>query len=698
MRTIRVTNLLEPFQTFYRYGRWDQYAQALDKWGPEWLLELRLQRLALHVHPLCHVDSGFEWTPRLRFLVEVVRASTPVEELIQYCREFCSAGDHIAAAGALEGAVMLVMNTGNSLRDLQKLDDLIEEVMGTAGNQACAMTSFCISRSFTKIVGSGDFDSSLYFGRLARGHAFKTGSVSLSIRAAWAAGFALTYTGDFPALRIIVDDIQPLLEAKEASSNAVLQMQTLTGLYHYFEGRGEKAEVIFRNVLDHPHALELPPYAWLMASGSLLMTISELGRTSEAEKLSEQIRLRAIPEKNYLFWSCVHYCHGVYELMRQKAYEAYLHGMEGMEYGRLSGSPLPELQNALVVAQSLVDLKRTDEAGSFLNDWINTWCATGFRYFAACGAMEMARALLDQGRLDRAGEYYERAIHFTPMGSELNVVNRPAGFVESLRQEIQARQEECHLWKDQENAVIRIQTFGGFEMFAGDRLVFDQKRKGIRSQLLLKALIVHGGVRVSRDLLLDLLWPDTDGDMAVNNLKVMISRLRKAMNQALGRQFPWLVVEQGCITLDNAFCTVDCLRFREQMRAARKRDCSIEKMKEILDVYTGDFLPEHVADPWVERYRCRLREEYVQGALLMSRMCLQLNRSEEALYYLQKARALSVANEQVFAMLMHVFIDMGFPSEALRTFQQARVVLKKEVDTLPGPILLSLARQAHEVS
>jgi hypothetical protein len=177
------------------------------------------------------------------------------------------------------------------------------------------------------------------------------------------------------------------------------------------------------------------------------------------------------------------------------------------------------------------------------------------------------------------------------------VLNRPADFVESLRRELRPTASEMESWKDPGNSVVNIQTFGRFKVTVHELPLDDRAWRGAKSKALLKALIVHGGTRVPRDAVLDMLWPDTDGDMASNNLKVMLSRVRKigAVNQQ--DQIPWIIVHHGEISLSRKYCSVDCLRFRDALAKALARDEEIDGLKEALGLYTDDFLPNEVSEP-----------------------------------------------------------------------------------------------------
>jgi DNA-binding SARP family transcriptional activator len=697
MRKLPLEKFSEPFRACFEHGRWDLYAKSLAEQGPVWLLEMDMPRLGMHLQPLLEVPELVEWTPQLCFLANCMKPETDADNLQRYYAMFSEAGDQAAAAATVTAAVLDIWNSGRDVGRLNRWDENIETLLVSVGDDPLLLAGLYAGKSFIAMEGRDDFDVALECARLSREHSSRAKSPSLMVHSAWLTGMALSIRGDFPAIAILIQDTLHLLDQEGVSYTAVSQMKMLAGLLEYFEGRFAEAEAIFHEVFDHPLTAQLPATAWLLVSGPLLIASSEIGKKGEVDALADLIRLRIQeqPDNHFLF-TCIHYSLGISALILERPYDALLHGQEGIKHSTLmGGGTIHEQQSALIIAQALVDLGRIDEGADFLAEWLERWRGSGFLFFAACGAMEMARLKLRTGNPDLARMYFDMAVGFTSKGAELRVLNRPADFVESLRRELRPTASEMESWKDPGNSVVNIQTFGRFKVTVHELPLDDRAWRGAKSKALLKALIVHGGTRVPRDAVLDMLWPDTDGDMASNNLKVMLSRVRKigAVNQD---QIPWIVVRHGEISLSRKYCSVDCLRFRDALAKALARDEEIEGLKEALGLYTDDFLPNDVSESWIDRFRLELRELFLRGVLRLAEHCASNRRNEEALPYLQRAVQMGFVNEQLYGRLMRAYIDLGYPSMALQVFKQAKEALKSELDILPGPALLAIARHARE--
>jgi len=238
---------------------------------------------------------------------------------------------------------------------------------------------------------------------------------------------------------------------------------------------------------------------------------------------------------------------------------------------------------------------------------------------------------------------------------------------------------------------VEIQTLGSFCLKMNGRPLYDRLWKGRRSKELLKAIIALGGSKVSMEKLSLLLWPDSDGDRAFNNLKMALSRLRRIG----GEEFPilssWLVVKHQRVSLVRSVCRVDALEFGRKLEKIRNSE-SEQLLQQALVLYTNDFLPQDET-PWINNFRDHMRTLFVEGVLHFS--SLKYREVEASLAFLEQARHLAPLNENVYARLMEHYLKAGFPATALDVFYKAEKIIFLQAGIAPGGVLQSLARQAQ---
>ena len=77
---------------------------------------------------------------------------------------------------------------------------------------------------------------------------------------------------------------------------------------------------------------------------------------------------------------------------------------------------------------------------------------------------------------------------------------------------------------------------------------------------MLKALIALGGKGIDEERLMDILWPEADGDQAYSALTTTLSRLRQLLGEKV------LEVQAGRVTLNPRYCWVDVWTFEGPRR------------------------------------------------------------------------------------------------------------------------------------
>lgn len=155
---------------------------------------------------------------------------------------------------------------------------------------------------------------------------------------------------------------------------------------------------------------------------------------------------------------------------------------------------------------------------------------------------------------------------------------------------------------------IRIQTLGGLSIEKdGNTLPLGGKLPK-RPLQLLKLLITENG-HIAAGRAAELLWPELDGDNAVNNLKATANRLRKLLGAEAVFQ------KDGAIRLNRQSCWVDSWTFSDIIGQANSSEkLSNDCIGKTLELYRGDFLPEDDDLPWVLPARAKLRHDFLSLA------------------------------------------------------------------------------------
>ena len=171
-----------------------------------------------------------------------------------------------------------------------------------------------------------------------------------------------------------------------------------------------------------------------------------------------------------------------------------------------------------------------------------------------------------------------------------------------------------------ERPPVHIRTLGGFSVlrYGVEVPVSDWQSRKARD--LVKRLVVRRGSAVTRDALVDALWPDDDPSKTANRLSVALSTVRGVMDPE--KQFPadhFMRADQSSVALDLDHVSVDIERFladaAEGLRALddQPADAALLLMSAEAS-YTGDFLEEDAYEDWAVTLREHARTTYVEVA------------------------------------------------------------------------------------
>ena len=143
---------------------------------------------------------------------------------------------------------------------------------------------------------------------------------------------------------------------------------------------------------------------------------------------------------------------------------------------------------------------------------------------------------------------------------------------------------------------IEIRTLGAFEVLDDGQPMPTSEWGSKRARTLLKRLVAADGWPVTRDELIDLLWPDELSDRLNARLSVQLSAVRRVLRGAV-------VADRSAVRLDLDAVDVDVTSWKR-----------LDDDAAIVDRYLGDFLPDDRFDDWTAPVREALRARFVEAA------------------------------------------------------------------------------------
>jgi DNA-binding SARP family transcriptional activator len=229
---------------------------------------------------------------------------------------------------------------------------------------------------------------------------------------------------------------------------------------------------------------------------------------------------------------------------------------------------------------------------------------------------------------------------------------------------------------------VAVRTLGGFSVLRHGTPVALAEWRSRKARDLLKILISRRGRPVTRDALVEILWPEDDPARAGRRLSVALSMLRSVLDP--GKEHDpdrFVVSERAAISLRRQSLVVDVEDFLAEGRAGLAGDD--DRLLAAEESYTGDFLEEDVYEDWSVGLREEARVAYVEVARALARSAAATRRPDDAVRYLLRLLERDPYDEQAHLELVGVLEAAGRHGEARRSYR-AYAVRMAEIDVEPA--------------
>jgi two-component SAPR family response regulator len=235
---------------------------------------------------------------------------------------------------------------------------------------------------------------------------------------------------------------------------------------------------------------------------------------------------------------------------------------------------------------------------------------------------------------------------------------------------------------------LQVRFFGHFEIHCNGEPV-DLWRKG-KALTIFKYLLAHRDRQVSRDHLMEWLWPGSTFKETRASLNVAICTLRRLLSNCSAGLQNCILLEEGYYRL----CpTVRVVTDVEEFDRRYEQGCLLEKTnrieaaaeyEEAIELYRGDYLLDHLYEDWTMVERERLSNAYMD---MLERLAvyynetLQLRESIRICYWiLEKDRS----HENSHLLLTEAHVLLGWYGRALHQYRLFKGFLKRTHGTKPS--------------
>lgn len=249
---------------------------------------------------------------------------------------------------------------------------------------------------------------------------------------------------------------------------------------------------------------------------------------------------------------------------------------------------------------------------------------------------------------------------------------------------------------------IQINVLGTFQVIRGETLLTGKEWGAKQPQLLLKALITRGAQNVSRDLLIEDLWPDASLSAGKQNFKVVLHRLRKTLGHLTGSTSPYVWYKSNLISLNRGLVRLDIDEFLFLYRRARRAEQAGDIKDSIIfgnsaiELYKGDYLEDELYASWTILKREEIRGLYINILLRTAAHYENQGSSRKSVDLLKLVVKADPTLEEAYQKLMLAYSGLGMKTEAIRVYNDCTRMLDREMGVAPDKLTTSIYKRIVE--
>jgi predicted ATPase/DNA-binding SARP family transcriptional activator len=239
---------------------------------------------------------------------------------------------------------------------------------------------------------------------------------------------------------------------------------------------------------------------------------------------------------------------------------------------------------------------------------------------------------------------------------------------------------------------------GGLRVECGDRVItrFRTQRAGA----LLAYLAHHLLHAHPREVLIELLWPDSESEAGRASLRAELASLRRQLEPPGVPSGTIIGADRFSIQLNPDAVTTDVREFERALQAAERAGSELERRQHLVEavgLYGGPLLPGYYQD-WIPAEQERLADRYFQALQSVTADLEQAGEVEVALEHAWRAVAVEPLREEGHQHLMRLLGGAGQPEAALRQYRELERILREELGVAPAVATQQLAKQLSEAA
>ncbi|QZY55770.1 response regulator [Crassaminicella profunda] len=241
--------------------------------------------------------------------------------------------------------------------------------------------------------------------------------------------------------------------------------------------------------------------------------------------------------------------------------------------------------------------------------------------------------------------------------------------------------------EDIQNKKIFIQGFGGFSCKSEDGKTIKWRTK--KAEELVALLTHYQGKKISREMILDRLWPEKDRKSASSNLYTTCYYIRKKLEKIGVEHF--LVRDKENYYIDIKDNQVDFIDFSKKIILPHKQ--TMESLIQLANTYKGQYLKD-MAYEWGESRAIWFENEYTNLQFEIARRYIEDGDFVKASKVMKTLIEYHPLCEKAYKKLIEILIGLNDQEQIKKYYQDYVNLLEKEFETVVSEEMKEIVHNA----
>jgi LuxR family transcriptional regulator, maltose regulon positive regulatory protein len=237
---------------------------------------------------------------------------------------------------------------------------------------------------------------------------------------------------------------------------------------------------------------------------------------------------------------------------------------------------------------------------------------------------------------------------------------------------------------------LRVYTLGTFQVWRGSQSIAAQEWERKQSRHLFQLFLTFRKNPLTREQILEHLWPEDDPQAAERKFKTALNTLYRVLEPARtpGADSAYVQRDGICYQLrpeaDLWLDADEFLRYLHQVDNTRRDETAISQLEQAISLYKGEYLHEARYETWAATEREHLAVYYMRAADQLCERYLEISSFEDVIALCQQILSYDNCWERAYRYLMIAYNRLGDHGQVARAYKRCIETLRKELDVLPS--------------